>query len=106
MKRLVSNDGDVAEVFHKSPGDNKFHIELVQDVAQYLRSNKESQGEHRRGSKWGEGMHKVASIPEVVLQMWWKELGDDPLAKRNRKWLTAKLNSVEFSSLRTRVGRI
>lgn len=106
MKRLVEQRGDVKEIYHKDPGDGKFHIEVVQDVAQYLRSNKESQGDFRRGSKWGEGMHKVASVPEVVIAQWWKELGDNPLAKHNRKWLYAKLNSNEYSALRTRTGRI
>lgn len=106
MKRLVDINGDTMEIFHKSPGDDKFHIEVVQDVAQYLRANRESQGNHRRRSSWGKGMHKVASIPQVVIEQWWRELGDNPLAKHNRKWLAAKLNSNEFSGLRTRVGRI
>ena len=105
MRRVLERRGDITEVFHKDDED-KFHIEIVQDVAQYLRCNREDQGNHRRGSKWGEGMHKVASIPEVVLADWWKELGDNPLAKHNRGWLIAKLNSNEFNGLRSRVGRL
>ena len=106
MKKLVEQRGDVSEIYHKDPGENKFHIQIVQDVSQYLRSNREDQGNFRRGSKWGEGMHRVASIPEVVIAEWWKELGSNPLSKQNRKWLIAKLNSNEFSGLRTRTGRL
>jgi len=40
------------------------------------------------------------------MTQWWKELGDDPGATRNRKWLAAKLNSTEFLKLRTKTGRM
>lgn len=106
MKRLLEKRGDVTEIYKRDNGDSKFHIEIVQDVSKYLRKNRYDQGEFRRGSRWGKGMHKVASIPEVVLAEWWKELGDNPLAKHNRKWLIAKLNSNEFSLLRSRLGRL
>lgn len=104
MKRLLDQRGDVQEVYHRD-GD-KIHIQTYQDVAQYLRTNREDMGQHRARSHYGEGMHRVASIPEVVLAQWWKELGSNPLAKQNRKWLISKLNSNEFVGLRTRPGKL
>ena len=107
MKEIVDYDGDLKEVYHKDAHDDKFHIEIVQDVQHYLKSNKMERDLNERKGKFSGGMlHKVASIPEVVLADWHKELGANPLAKENRNWLIAKLNSSEFAKLRTREGRI
>jgi len=107
MKRILSSDGDVTEIYHKDAHDEgKFHIQLVQDVQQYIRANKEQFNVTEKGTSWKGDMHKVASIPESVLADWWNELGANPLAKENRGWLIAKLNSNEFRALRTRAGQI
>lgn len=107
MKKILSTDGDVTEIFHKDAHDpSKFHVEIVQDVAKYLKANKHQFNQTEKGTSWKGDMHKVASIPESVLAMWWKELGSNPLSKENRGWLVAKLNSREFYRLRTRAGSI
>ena len=106
MGKLISNDGDVAEIYHKDNHTGQFHIQLVQDVSQYIRMNQHEFNVTEKGTSWKGGMHKVASIPEVVLAQWWKELGSNPLAKENRRWLTAKLNSRDYYKLRTREGTI
>ncbi len=96
------------ETFVKD-GD-KIHIHQTQDVERYLDQNKREQ-QIRNGSWKGE-MHKVASIPPIVVVMWKEELkakgapNHDPFSKENRNWLIAKLNSSEFSAFRTKEGRI
>lgn len=105
MGRLLESDGDVTEIYHKDH-DGKVHIELVQDVAQYLRMNANQFNTTEKGTTWKGDMHKVASIPEVVLAQWWQELGSNPLDKENRNWLIGKLNSREFYKMRTRAGQI
>lgn len=102
MKGIIERDGDVTEIYHKDPHDDKFHVQIVQDVSQYLRMNK--QDSDQAGTTFGNksAFHKVASIPEVIVAQWWKELGSNPLSKENRKWLIAKLNSNEYQKLKTK----
>ena len=104
MGRLLSSDGDVTEIFHKE--DGKIHIEMIQDVDKYLKSNAEQFNITEKGTTWKGDMHKVATVPEVVLAQWWKELGSNPLSKENRPWLMARLNSREFYKMRTRAGHL
>jgi len=106
MKEIIDASTDAYEIYHKDPHDDKFHIQVVQNVAPYLKANREQYNATEKGTNWGGSMHKVASIPEVVLADWWKELGSNPLSKENRKWLISKLNNRDFYRLRTRAGRI
>jgi len=106
MKKLLDSDGDVKEIYHHDPHDGKFHVEIVQDVSQHLKANAHEYNTTEKGTKWKGNFHKVASIPEVVLAQWQKELGSNPLSKQNRKWLIGKLNSRDYFKLRTRAGTI
>jgi hypothetical protein len=60
----------------------------------------------------GETFHKMASVAPIVLDMWRQELkakgydNPDPLAKENKMWLIAKLNSRDYQKLRTKEGMI
>lgn len=102
MRAITEKQGDVTEIYHKDPHDDKFHVEIVQDVSQYLKANKEDRD--HSGTKFSNksAFHKVASIPEVVVAQWWKELGSNPLSVENRKWLIAKLNSSDYPKLKTK----
>tara|TARA_Y100000310_G_scaffold345726_1_gene468880 strand:- start:2884 stop:3207 length:324 start_codon:yes stop_codon:yes gene_type:complete len=105
-KEILEVRGDMQEIYHRDPHSSGFHIQVVQDVAGYLRRNQQEYNETEKGSNWGGEMHKVASIPLVVIEQWWKELGSNPMSKENRGWLTAKLNNRDFYKLRTRAGTI
>lgn len=105
-KRLLDYDPvtGVSEYFVKNYGEKGFHIQTTQDVAPILKRNKQLKNdspEHWRGD-----MHHVASIPLVIWQQWWRELGSDPMAKENRAWLTARLNNRDWCNLRTKEGRL
>jgi hypothetical protein len=93
----------IKEVFHKT--DNGFIIQSTQDVEQVLNHNKrmlnDDNGHYRDGN-----LHPVAAIPLVVLEAWRKELGSDPLAKGNRKWLIGKLNDPDNKFLRLKGGTL
>ena len=106
MSKPLSQDGDVSEVHHYSQSDDQTIIQTGQDVAPDLDRNAEERNQKGGGENWKRDFHKVASIPLVVIEQWTKELGDNPLAKHNRKWFIAKLNSNEFLKLRTKEGRI
>jgi hypothetical protein len=63
-------------------------------------------------SGWQGDMHKVASIPLIVVDMWREELkakglvNCNPLHNDNKLFFIAKINSSEWSKLRTKPGRI
>jgi len=102
--RYLSSDGDMVEQFFFDDMEKKSHIKVVQDVAPYLRQNNLDRTEGRQG--WKGEVHKIASIPLVVLEQWRKEIGSDPLDKNNRPWLIARLNNKDWAKLRTKEGRI
>jgi len=104
MPRLLNVRGDITEAFHFSQHDESFAVQTSQDVEPYLNANAKDRSHN--AENWQGEMHKVASIPFTVIQQWRNELGDDPLAARNRNWFIAKLNSNEFNMLRTKEGRI
>lgn len=90
--------------YYKKEVDGTNVIRAVQDVEPFLKANARAVSAQENG--WKGDLHEVASIPPIVWDMWWKELGDDPGAKRNRPWLVAKLNSHTFNKLRTKEGRM
>lgn len=101
-KLLDSFDGN-REYFRKN-SDGTFTIKRSADISQELEFNAIDRNNAQSG--WKGDMHKVASIPLIIVEQWWKELGSDPFSKENRKWLVAKLNSSDFGKLRTKEGNI
>lgn len=89
--------------------DGKVVIRSVQDVEPMLDHNLVDRNSAQTG--WKGDMHKVASIPLIVVEQWTNELkrqGRDPrpFAKCNRPFLIAKLNDKSWSKLRTKDGAI
>lgn len=84
--------------------DGKTVLKKTADVGKELDLNAADRNSAQSG--WKGDMHKVASIPLIVVEQWWKELGSDPFAKQNRKWLIARLNSGDWSKLRTKEGNL
>jgi hypothetical protein len=105
MKKLLDYDAHsgMSQVFH-SDGNGGFAVQTVQNVAPIIAENK--QIKQIQSESWKGDMHHVARIPQALADAWWRELGDNPFHKRNRKWLIAKLNSRDFSGLRTKDGRL
>jgi len=105
MKRILDHDSytGLTQVYHGN-GDGTYTIQTTQDIDPFLSQNAQARSMSQSG--WKGEMHEVASIPPIVWHTWWKELGDDPGARRNRNWLVAKLNSSDFYKLRTKEGRM
>ena len=93
-----------------SVDNGKVKVHKTQDVDPFLAANKQELSNQIGGFK-GE-MHKMASIPPIVLEMWTQDMRDkgypdcNPLAVCNRKYLLAKLNSSDWNFLRTKQGVI
>lgn len=110
-KRLFDYDvkSGVSEFFLKNDkGQNV--IQKTQNTDAIIKANQQEMNYHTNG--WRGDMHKVASIPLIIVEQWREELkakgnhNPDPLHTDNRSFLIAKINSSEWSSLRTKQGRI
>ena len=100
----------IIETFHKDSQTGKIHIHKEQDVNPFLEANKLERDNQSSGFKGT--MHKMASIPPIVLEMWREDMkkkgypNSNPLAVENRKYLLSMLNSPDWNFLRTKQGII
>ncbi len=106
---LFDKDGVTGMETRIHKGSDKIIVQRTQDTQPLLDLNKQERA-NESGNFKGD-LHKVASIPLIVVEQWVTELkqaGRDPrpFCKENRKWLIAKLNSPEFSALRTKSGNV
>ena len=101
----------VTETFYQDPMTRQIKVHQSKDLSPLLKQNEIERNSAPTG--WGgEKFHKVASVDPIVIDMWREELkakgfdNTNPLAKENKMWLIAKLNSRDFSKLRTKEGVI
>lgn len=86
-------------------------IQRSQDTRGIVSANRQEMNSQIDGT-WKGDMHKVASIPLIVVDQWREEMKSkgypncDPLHADNRTFLIAKINSSEWSGLRTKQGRV
>jgi hypothetical protein len=94
----------MAESLHFGESDDTFTINRVQDVEPFLDANKRAQSD---GEGWSPSREwrRVASIPPVVVEIWKKQWGVDPLKPDNHKLLKRLLNDPENQFLRVSDGR-
>lgn len=103
------NKSGVIETFQQQNGKNV--IRKHQNTDAIVNANRQELNSNVDGN-WKGDMHKVASIPLIVVDMWREELKSkgahdcDPLSTNNRSFLIAKINSSEWSALRTKQGRV
>ena len=103
----VDNYSGVIETFHKE--DGKIFIKKHQEIDSMLDLNAL---DRNNSSGWKGDIHKVASIPMVVVDQWREELKlkgyqeCDPFHSSNKTWLIARLNNSNFGKLRTKDGNI
>ena len=109
MRDIDAQTG-IIETFSKDSQTGKIHIHKEQDVNPFLEANKREMDSQTTGFKGD--MHKMASIPPIVLEMWREDMkkkgynNPNPLAVENRKYLLARLNSPDWNFLRTKQGVI
>jgi hypothetical protein len=100
----------VIETFQQYEGKNIIH--KYQNTDAIFDANRQELNSHSSGNSWQGDMHKVASIPLVVVDMWREELkaqgahNCNPLHNENKTFLIAKINSTQWSKLRTKQGQI
>ena len=108
--RLFDYDKFTGITEHYAKVDGKNVIKTTQDTDAITDEAKSKLANSQ--TNWKGDFHHVASIPLVVIQQWREELkvkgvsNPDPLAKENKNFFIAKINSSDFSSFRTKAGRI
>ena len=83
------------------------HVHRVQDVEPVLDANKAEYNSHGdlKSSRYGKGpMHKIASIPMIVVEKWMKEGFNIYTATPQE--IRRKLNDPEYKYLRTMPGKL
>ena len=112
MTKIVDYDSftGITETYYKDPLTGEIKVNKSADLTQSF--NKNTIERNNASTGWKETFHKVASIEPIVIEMWYNELkaagysNPNPLAKENKAWLIAKLNSRDFQKLRTKEGVI
>ena len=105
MKILDKDDfTGVTTLYEKDKMTGQSIIKTTQDTSAILDDNQRDLDVSSKS--WSGDMHHVARIPINVINQWRQELKDDPLHPRNRRWLIAKINNLDFIKFRTKAGRI
>lgn len=112
MTKIVDYDAytGITETYYKDPMSNEIKVNKSKDLTLDFNINTIERNSAKTG--WKESFHKVASVHPIVIEMWYNELraagypNPNPLAKENKMWLIAKLNSRDFQKLRTKEGVI
>lgn len=93
-------------LYQRYAGDDgeKFYAEKVQDVEPILRRNRALRN-HDDGFNASRDGRRIASIPMIVHMKWLQE-GFDCTDPANEKELRRRLNSSEWSALRTSDGSL
>lgn len=98
---------DVSTTIHTNDDGSSLTVQRTQDVEPYLEENKAAYAETPSWRKFDNkhAFHKVASIPLIVAEQWMKE-GINVFDKNDRPKIIARLNSPEYSYLRTKAVRL
>lgn len=107
--RLFDHDAltGITEYFHFDADTGGFTIQTQQDVEPLLDINRALWNESERSSRYADGMHRIASTPNVIIMELAKQgilspsgaILDDT---RYRRWLNDSSNRL----FRTRTGKV
>ena len=108
MPKDSETKSPISRSFSYDNTDDKSVIHSVQDVEPLLNLNKREQtGDSMYATGRGPaGMHKVASIPLIIIEKWKAELGIDVMNKDHMPKVKQLLNDPEYRYLRTGGGTI
>lgn len=93
-----------AETLHFDEGEGTFTINRVDDVAPVLDANRRTHL-HGDGYSPSRELRHIASIPPLVVEVWKKQYGVDPLRPEHRGLLRRLLNDPDNRFLRVSEGR-
>lgn len=96
----------ISEEFLYDELEDKLTVVRTQDAEPYLEDNKAQALE--ADNNWKGDMHKVATIPNLILEKWFKEEGINVFRnnKEDQRLLRKKLNDPDNRFLRTKLGKL
>ena len=104
---LIDRHSGFSEYLLQDPSDEtKFALELVADIEPTVERNKALYNEDNRGYSPSGEWQRIASFPPIVIEIFKKQWGADPLAKGNEKLLNRLLNDPDLRHFRTAPGRV
>ena len=106
MKRLLDYNPITGEkVWFSDNQDGSFNMTHEQDVEPILEANKRllHHGNRKKGIK--KGFWHYASIPNILITKWSKEVGGDILSSKFTKELFKRINSRDYAHLKTTEGQ-
>lgn len=93
------------ERFSFDESENRFNLQLRADIKNVIERNKKLANQNDGYSPSRE-WRRVATIPLIVVEMWKKIYGTNPLARGNEKLLRRLLNDPDLRGLRTSSGKV
>ena len=102
--QLLDAYGDIIETMQYDDATGRTIVSKHQDVEPYL--DEIARQRNQQESGWKGDLHKVATVPMVIIDQWNQEFKCNVLLKENRHLLMLKLNDPNYSKLRTKEGRI
>lgn len=104
QNRILDVNGDIIETTHYDEMTGGLVVKKTQDTQAYLDQNQRERSMQTSG--WKGDLHKVASIPVVLIEEWCKKHNCNILEKQNRHLLMLEINSRDNRKLRTKEGRV
>lgn len=103
--QLVDIDAAGKRVYHDFDDETGVGTFRTVEDAQLL-VDQITEARNNESGNWKADMNHFASIPQAIWANWWKEFGGNPMSPENQPRLMKKLNSTEWSKLRTKTGRV
>lgn len=105
-KRFFDYDAETkqTEYFHYDAGNDTYTIETVEDVGPILEANKKMYNADDQGWMKGREGRRVATIPNIIIEKWKRELGVDLFDKNHDQAVRRLLNDPDWRYLRTAPG--
>ena len=106
MRRLLDHNPLTGEkVWFDDNHDGSFSMTHEQDVEPIIEANKRLKLHANRKKGIKEGWWHFASIPNILVQLWSKEVGGNILSNEYKKELFERLNRPEYAYLKTTEGK-
>jgi hypothetical protein len=105
-RRLIERACGAAEFLVHDEAEDRFAVETVADIGPVIERNKSLIAADDGGWSPTREWRRVASFPPVVIEIFKRRWGADPLARGNEALLRRLLNDPDLRHFRTAPGRV
>lgn len=105
-RRFLDHVDGAAEFLRYDEAEDRFAVETVADITPVIERNKALLTADDGGWSPSREWRRVASFPPIVIEIFKRRWGADPLARGNEALLRRLLNEPELRHFRTAPGTI